>query len=57
MMIPSVLEKLAYGIAVVVLYLQSRMRSDLQFAIVDLLFAALFLVAFLRMGAGPVRQS
>jgi hypothetical protein len=49
-MIPSILEKLAYGGAVVVLYAQGRMNhvQDLAFGLVDLLFAALFTVAFGR---------
>jgi hypothetical protein len=50
MMIPSILEKVGYGGAVVVLYAQGRMHpQDLAFGCVDLLFAALFAVAFLRL--------
>lgn len=50
MMIPSILEKIGYGGAVVVLYAQGRMHpQDLAFGCVDLLFAALFAVAFLRL--------
>jgi hypothetical protein len=50
MMIPSILEKIGYGAAVVVLYAQGRMHpQDLAFGCVDLLFAALFAVAFLRL--------
>ena len=49
MMIPSVLEKFGYGISLIVLYLQHRLRgSDLVFGGVDLLFGFLFLVAFAR---------
>jgi hypothetical protein len=49
LMIPSMLEKLTYGIAVVVLVLQSRMRSsDLVFAGTDLLLFVLFVVAYFR---------
>ncbi|MDR3388851.1 MAG: hypothetical protein P4L92_17530 [Rudaea sp.] len=48
-MIPSILEKIAYGGAVVVLYAQGRMHpQDLAFGLVDLLFAVLFAAAFLR---------
>src|SRR5258705_8011069 len=48
-MIPSILEKVGYGGAVVVLYAQGRMPGqDLAFGLADLLFAALFAVAFLR---------
>ena len=47
MMIPSILEKIGYGGAVVVLYAQGRMHSqDLAFGIVDLVLAALFAAAF-----------
>lgn len=49
MMIPSILEKLSYGIATIVLYLQRRVHpADLGLASVDLLFAVLFFIAFLR---------
>ncbi|HUO27448.1 MAG TPA: hypothetical protein VMU61_17410 [Candidatus Aquilonibacter sp.] len=59
-MIPSVLEKLSYGIAVVILFLQRRMHaSDLTFASTDLLLGVLFIVAFLktRGKAGLVESS
>lgn len=47
MMISSIIEKLTYGGAVIVLYLQQRMRApDLVLGCVDLLFAVLFLIAF-----------
>jgi hypothetical protein len=50
MMIPSILEKVGYGGAVVVLYAQGRMhRQDLAFGCIDLLFATLFAVAFIRL--------
>jgi hypothetical protein len=49
MMIPSVLEKIGYGVPAVVLFLQKRMKSqDLLFSGADLLFAVLFLVSFLK---------
>lgn len=48
MMIPSVLEKLGYGGAAIILYLQHRMHgSDLVFGGADLLLALLFTIAFL----------
>jgi hypothetical protein len=51
MMIPSILEKIGYGGAVVALYAQGRMHGqDLAFGLADLLFAALFAAAFLRTG-------
>ncbi len=56
MMVPSVLEKLAYGASLIVLYLQSRLHSsDLMFAAVDLALGALFVVAFWK--TSPVRYS
>ena len=49
MMIPSILEKLTFAIAIIVLYLQHRVHpADLGFAGIDLLFAVLFLVAFAK---------
>jgi hypothetical protein len=52
LMIVAVLEKLAYGVPCVVLYLQRRMSAgDLGLGCVDLLFAALFLTAFAKTGA------
>ena len=49
LMIPSVIEKVAYGAAVVALYLQERISpGDLAFGCVDLLLAVLFLVAFAK---------
>ena len=50
-MLPSIAEKVAYGGAVVVLYLQGRMHGqDLAFGVIDLLFAALFAVSYVRIG-------
>jgi hypothetical protein len=49
MMIPSVVEKFTYGIAVVVLVVNARMhRADLVFAGTDLTLGVLFVVAYLR---------
>jgi hypothetical protein len=49
LMIPSVLEKFSYGLAVVLLVLQGRMHpSDLVFAGTDLLLAVLFVLAYLK---------
>lgn len=54
LMIPSMIEKFSYGIAVVVLVLQARMHtSDLVFAATDLLLGALFIAAYLRTPALP----
>ena len=49
MMIPSVVEKFSYGIAVLTLVMQGRMHgSDLLFAGVDLTLGVLFVVAYWR---------
>lgn len=49
MMLPSILEKFGYGISLTALHLQGRLHaSDLSFAIIDLVFGVLFLVAFFR---------
>jgi len=50
-MIPSILEKLGYGGAMVALYLQCRAHpQDLAFGVIDLLFAALFAAAYRSVG-------
>jgi hypothetical protein len=47
LMIPSILEKLAYGGTVALLVLQGRMhRADFVFGAADLLFALLFVIAY-----------
>ena len=47
LMIPSVLEKLTYSAAIVILVLQSRTRaSDLVFAGTDFLLGVLFVIAY-----------
>jgi hypothetical protein len=49
MMIPSMVEKFAYGIAVVVLVVQGAMHgSDLVFAGTDLLLGVLFVAAWAK---------
>ena len=49
LMIPSVLEKFSYGVAVLVLIEQGRMhKSDMVFGGVDLLLGVLFVIAYLR---------
>ncbi|MES1260273.1 MAG: hypothetical protein ABUS49_00960 [Acidobacteriota bacterium] len=48
-MIPSFLEKIGYGGAVVILFVQGRMPpADLVFGLADLLLAALFVAAYRR---------
>lgn len=49
LMIPSVIEKVSYGLAVAVLVAQGRTAaSDLIFGGIDLLFAVLFVIAYLK---------
>lgn len=49
LIIPSIIEKISYGAAVVALVSQGRMRaSDLTFGGPDLLFAILFAVAYFK---------
>jgi len=51
MMIPSMVEKFAYGIAVVALVMQGRTNQrDLVFAATDLTLGMLFVVAFVVTG-------
>lgn len=47
LMLPAILEKLSFGIAVLVLYAQGRVAPLLVgFGLVDLLLAALFVIAY-----------
>lgn len=49
LMLPSVFEKFSYGIAVLILVAQDRMRpSDLLFGGVDLLLGILFVISYLK---------
>ncbi|HEY7546256.1 MAG TPA: hypothetical protein VID27_15305 [Blastocatellia bacterium] len=49
MMIPSILEKIGFGIAGPVLYFQQRLAlPTLVFSLIDLLWAALFAAAYLK---------
>jgi uncharacterized membrane protein YccC len=55
LMIPSVFEKFSYGIAVMILVAQGRMRSsDLLFGVIDLLLGTLFVIAYMKT---PSRES
>ncbi|HXX46563.1 MAG TPA: hypothetical protein VEJ38_17710 [Candidatus Acidoferrales bacterium] len=48
-MIPGALGKFGWGIAVVILFAQHRIsRGDMALGIVDLVFGALFVVAFVK---------
>ena len=49
MMLPSILEKFSYFIALGTLYLHHRLHaSDFGFACIDLIFGILFIAAFIR---------
>lgn len=49
LMLVAVLEKLAYGVPVVLLYVTGRTGADvLVFGIIDLLLGALFVLAYVR---------
>ena len=49
LMLPSVFEKFSYGIALIVLYLQHRLRApDMAFGCIDLLFGVLFILSFFK---------
>lgn len=51
MMIPAILEKASFGIAVIVLILQSRVAPlMLAPAVIDLILGVLFAVAFMKTG-------
>jgi hypothetical protein len=53
MMMPSVIEKFTFGVAVAALVMQGRMhRADLMFAGTDLTLGVLFVAAYMRTGAG-----
>src|SRR5258708_10356590 len=55
LMIPSILEKISWSTAVIVLVLQERMhKSDLVFAGTDLLLGLLFVIAFFKTRARSV---
>ena len=49
LIVPAIIEKFGYGIVVLVLVSQNRMRSsDLMLGCVDLLLGALFVAAFVK---------
>jgi hypothetical protein len=48
-MVPAMLEKFGYAVAIVVLYLQKRVHpADLTFSAADLLLGLLFVAAFIK---------
>jgi len=53
-MIPGMLEKVSFGLAAIVLYSQRRIPPTmLAFGILDLLWAGLFLMAFMKVRTEP----
>jgi hypothetical protein len=51
MMLPSILEKISYGIALIVLQQQQRIpASSFRIGMVDWIFALLFTISFIRTG-------
>jgi hypothetical protein len=57
MMIPAVLEKATFGVAAVVLFLLGRVSAVmLGFGVLDLIFGALFAIAYAKTGAGQVDE-
>lgn len=49
--VAAIVEKFSYGVAMTVLYLQSRIHpTDFVFAGADLLFALLFILSFVKTG-------
>jgi hypothetical protein len=58
LMIPSILEKVSWGAAVIVLVLQQRMhKSDLLFAGTDLFLGLLFIIAYFSTSSRPSKDS
>jgi hypothetical protein len=56
-MIAGAIEKLGYGIAVSILFFQDRVAALLLGSgIIDLIFAALFLLAYVKTGSNPKSQ-
>ena len=52
LMLPAILEKLSFGVATVVLFAQGRLAALMLGAgLLDLVFAGLFAVAYVRTGA------
>jgi hypothetical protein len=57
MMIPGILEKLGFGVAALVLYAQGRLAAPMLAAgSGDLVFAALFAVAFIQTGRDRIGE-
>jgi len=58
LMIVAVLEKVVFGVPTVVLYLQGRVDAQmLAGAVIDLILAALFLTAWVRLGSTINQQA
>ncbi len=58
MMIPAMIEKFAYAIAMVVLYTQARVKApDLFFVATDTLLGVLFVAAYVKTKAAATRAT
>lgn len=58
LMIPAILEKLAFSVPAAVLYAQKQLAAvTLGFGMVDVVLGALFVIAYLRTGQGEPRAS
>jgi len=57
LMIPCILEKVSFGVAVIVLVLQGRMhKPDLLFAGTDLLLDLLFVIAYFKTSSRATKE-
>src|SRR5215211_6355334 len=55
--LPGMLEKASFGLAALVLFAQGRIpRTVLAFGVLDLIWGALFLVAFIKVGRESLGQ-
>ena len=58
LMIPAVLEKLAWGVPVVALFVQGRLAvQTFAFGLVDLTLGVLFVIAYLRTAGSEMRAA
>jgi hypothetical protein len=58
MIIPSILEKVSFGVAVVILYVQQRLATlVLGFGLVDLVWAALFVAAYVKVSSAVHKRA
>jgi hypothetical protein len=56
-MLPGIFEKVSFGLAAIVLYAQGRLQGMMLLGgCVDLVFAVLFVIAFVRTGGGLTKE-